>query len=113
MEGIFATQNEEIHRRLKRPIAHLYSLSYLLSFEPYVDTALKVFIEQIEKRFANNGAIAKKENICDLSAWLQMLAFDVMGELTFSRRFGFMESGSDIDAAMSDLWNNSQKTALV
>lgn len=92
-------------------------MTYLLSFEPYVDTALKVFTEQIDKRFASKAPkdpkIKSKENICNLSQWLQMLAFDVMGELTFSQRFGFMESGSDIDGAMNDLWNNSQKTAIV
>lgn len=69
--------------------------------------ALRVFIEQIERRFEQN------ESTFDLSKWLQMLAFDVMGELTFSHRFGFMESGEDIDGAMSDLWRNSQKMALV
>lgn len=89
-------------------------MSNLLSFEPYVDTALKVFLEQIEKRFTGNSENATGTgNICELSLWLQMLAFDVMGELTFSHRFGFMESGSDIDGAMNDLWNNSQRTALV
>lgn len=107
IEGIFATQNEAIHRQLKRPIANVYSMSNLLSFEPYVDMALRVFIEQIDRRFEQN------ETTFDLSKWLQMLAFDVMGELTFSHRFGFMESGEDIDGAMSDLWRNSQKMALV
>ncbi|GAD92452.1 pisatin demethylase [Paecilomyces variotii No. 5] len=114
VEGIFATQNEAIHRQLKRPIANVYSMRNLLSFEPYVDKALKVFLEQIEKRFTSSSKdVTGTGDICDLSLWLQMLAFDVMGELTFSHRFGFMESGSDIDGAMNDLWKNSQKTALV
>lgn len=113
MEGIFATQNEAIHRQLKRPISNLYSMSNLLSFEPYVDTGIRVFLEQIEKRFIGSDDGTGKPIPCDLSRWLQMLSFDLMGELTFSHRFGFMEKGGDIDGAMEDLWNNSQKTALV
>lgn len=117
VEGIFTTQNEAIHRQLKRPIANIYSMTYHLSFEPYVDTALKAFTEQIDERFASkapqDSATKGKQNICDLSQWLQMLAFDVMGELTFSHRFGFIESGSDIDGAMDDLWKNSHRNAIV
>ncbi|EFE42798.1 cytochrome P450 oxidoreductase, putative [Trichophyton verrucosum HKI 0517] len=115
VEGIFATQNEAIHRALKRPISNVYSMSHLVSFEPYVDTAMKVFCEQLESRFAKteSGSGSGKTIPCDFGQWLQMFAFDVMGELTFSHRFGFMEKGEDIDGVMAELWSTLQKTALV
>ncbi|KAL1968624.1 hypothetical protein VTN77DRAFT_1450 [Rasamsonia byssochlamydoides] len=78
-----------------------------------VDTTMRVFTEHVEKRFVNTDDGTGRPIPCNFSQWLQILAFDVVGELTFSHRFGFMESGSDIDGAMADLWNNSQKTALV
>ncbi|PVI03916.1 hypothetical protein DM02DRAFT_652151 [Periconia macrospinosa] len=40
VESIFPIRNEAIHYRLKRPIANVYSMNNLLSFEPYVDTGL-------------------------------------------------------------------------
>lgn len=115
VEGIFATQNEAIHRALKRPISNVYSMSHLVSFEPYVDTAMKVFCEQLESRFAKteSGSGSGKTIPCDFGQWLQMFALDVMGELTFSHRFGFMEKGEDIDGVMAELWSTLQKTALV
>lgn len=32
----------------------------------------------------------------DLGAWLQWYAFDVIGAITFQRRFGFMEKREDV-----------------
>lgn len=90
-------------------------MSHLVSFEPYVDTAMRVFCEQLESRFAKaeSGSGSGKTIPCDFGQWLQMFAFDVMGELTFSHRFGFMEKGEDIDGVMAELWSTLQKTALV
>ena len=113
VEGIFATQNEMIHRNLKRPISNTYSMSHLLSFEPYVNTTMRMFLEQLEARFVQRKDVGGKNNPCNLSQWLQMFAFDVIGELTFSHAFGFLESGKDIDGAMADLWNTLTKLSLV
>lgn len=60
-------------------------MSNLISFEPYVNTTVFYFFNQIDKLFVQTG------DICDLGTWLQMFAFDVMGELTFSKRLGFLE----------------------
>ena len=73
----------------------------LISFEPYVDTTIFYFFNQIYKRFGQTG------DICDLGTWLQMFAFDVMGELTFSKRLGFLERAGDIDGIMTSIWNHS------
>ena len=105
--GIFAAQDETIHRALKKPISGAYSMSTLLSFEPYVDSTMKVFCEQLESRFM------EKETPLDFDKWLQMFAFDVIGELTFSRRLGFLESGEDINHVMANIWETFKKTSLV
>lgn len=105
--GIFAAQDEEIHRALKRPISGAYSMSTLVSFESYVDTTMEVFCTQLDKRFARNN------EICDLGKWLQMFAFDVIGELTFSKRLGFLETGEDINGVMGAIWGAFKQTSLV
>jgi hypothetical protein len=38
-----------------------------------------------------------------LSSWLQWYALDVIGCITFQRRFGFMEQRRDVDHMMRDL----------
>lgn len=65
---IFATQDEMLHRMLKRPIAAVYSMSNLVSFEPLVDRTIDVFRQELDRRFVHQG------NACDLDAWLQYFA---------------------------------------
>jgi hypothetical protein len=57
MPGLFATQDEDLHRMLKKPIAGTYSMTNLVSFEPFVDSTIHVFFEQLDKRFLKTGAI--------------------------------------------------------
>lgn len=65
---IFATQDEMLHRMLKRPIAAVYSMSNLVSFEPLVDRTIEVFRHELDRRFVVPGIA------CDLDAWLQYFA---------------------------------------
>jgi Cytochrome P450 len=78
-----------------------------VSFEPYIDSTISVLIEQFDKRFV------KGQEVCDLGKWLQMFAFDVMGEITFSKRLGFLESGHDIGGLMEHIWHYFKKTSPV
>ncbi|KAF2678715.1 benzoate 4-monooxygenase cytochrome P450 [Lentithecium fluviatile CBS 122367] len=104
--GIFAAQDEEIHRTLKRPVSGAYSMSTLVSFESYVDSTMDVFCTQLDARFAHDS------KICDLGKWLQMFAFDVIGELTFSKRLGFLETGEDVNGVMGSIWGAFKQTSL-
>ena len=92
---------------LKRPIAGIYSMSNLMSFETYVDTTISFFFAQLDKLFVETG------DVCDLGTWLQMFAFDVMGELTFSKRLGFMDRVEDVDGIMASIWHYFQKASPV
>lgn len=104
---MFATQDEKLHRLLKRPIASTYSMSNLVSFEKYVDSTMSFFFEQLDRRFVQTG------QICDFGVWIQMFAFDVIGEITFSKRLGFLERAEDVDGIMAGTWNHFEYTAPV
>ena len=73
-------------------------MSNMVSFEPYVDKTIEAFFTQLDQRFVETG------KSCDLGQWLQMFAFDVMGEITFSKRLGFLDQGQDIDGVMESIW---------
>ncbi|KAH7322542.1 cytochrome P450 [Stachybotrys elegans] len=107
LPGLFATQDEGIHRMLKRPIGGIYSMSNLTSFESLVDATIEAFMEQLDKRFVKTRAV------CDWGLWLQYFAFDVVGEITFSTRLGFLEHGKDIDGIMDSIWRWFQYVAVV
>jgi hypothetical protein len=75
-------------------------MSTLVQFEPLVDSTTTIFLNQLSARYANK---VDPDEVCDLGAWLQYYAFDVIGELTFSRRLGFVDRGVDVDGIIHDL----------
>ncbi|KAJ9660306.1 hypothetical protein H2198_002614 [Neophaeococcomyces mojaviensis] len=97
LENIFNTTREDFHAAIKRPVAHAYSMTSLVQYEPFVDTTSQLFCRKLAQEFAETG------RVCDLGAWLQYYAFDVIGEITFSKKFGFLETGTDVQGIIADV----------
>ncbi|KAL4987378.1 cytochrome P450 [Aspergillus falconensis] len=95
---VFATRDEHIHRTMKQPVAAIYSMSNLVSFEPYVKSTIEYFFSRLDSLFVGTG------EVCNFGLWLHLFASDVMGEITFSRRLGFLETGSDMENVMANNW---------
>lgn len=100
LHGLFNTTDETFHAKLRRSVANSYAMTTLVQFEPLVDSTTVIFLEQLEQRFADRPG---EEGVCDFGTWLQYYAFDVIGELSFSKRFGFVEKGKDIDNIIGSL----------
>jgi Cytochrome P450 len=81
-------------------VAHAYSLSTLVTYEPLVDSTTAVFLARLDELFADTY------DVCDFGTWLQYFAFDVIGELTFSKRLGFLETGTDVENIMASIGAN-------
>ncbi|KAL4940291.1 hypothetical protein BDV06DRAFT_213603 [Aspergillus oleicola] len=102
---VFATRDEHIHRTMKQPIAAIYSMSNLVSFEPYVKSTIEYFFARLDELYVSTG------ETCNFGLWLHLLASDVMGEITFSRRLGFLETGGDMEGVMESNWRFFVKAA--
>jgi hypothetical protein len=72
-------------------------MSSMVSYEPLVDSTTRVFLSQTERLFSDTGAV------CNFSRWLQFYAFDVIGEITWSKRLGFVEKNEDVDGVVEFL----------
>lgn len=46
---------------------------------------------------------AQNDHIIQLSSWVQYFAFDVMGTLSFSKRYGFLDEGADVGNMLSNI----------
>lgn len=101
------TTDEAVHAAMKRPIASAYSLSTLKDFEPLIDSTTAVFLSRLDELFASTG------KICDLGNWLQWYAFDVIGELTFSKRLGFLERGEDVEGVCEAVGRNFGRCSVL
>jgi hypothetical protein len=102
LPSLFSTTSESFHASLRRCVNSAFSMSTLIQYEPFVDSTTVLFLSQTEKIYAEKG------EACDFSRWLQFYAFDVIGEMTYSKRHGFLEENKDIDGIVgyiSSLFN--------
>ncbi|KAL9085052.1 MAG: hypothetical protein Q9165_007793 [Trypethelium subeluteriae] len=83
---IFAERNEKVHASQRKLVSRPYAMEVLKDLEPYVDTAIEVFMRKMD---------SLKGQSIDMGNWIALFAFDVIGEITFSKSFGFMEAGQD------------------
>ncbi|KAL8850366.1 MAG: hypothetical protein Q9221_004686 [Calogaya cf. arnoldii] len=102
---VFGTRDEDLHRKMRRPIANLYSVANLTNLEPLVLSTMQRFFARLDELFTD------KPEEFDLCQWLQFFTFDVMGEVTFSHRLGFLENGGDIEGVMENNWKYFQMAA--
>src|SRR3569833_4326537 len=65
--------------------------------EPFADNTTKLFLKRTETLFADNP------DGCDFTRRLQFYAFDVIGEITYTKRLGFIEKNEDIDVFVAYL----------
>ncbi|KAF2211967.1 hypothetical protein CERZMDRAFT_97885 [Cercospora zeae-maydis SCOH1-5] len=83
----FTDLDESLHSVRRRLLSNVYSMSSVLESEAHVDVCTELFMARLSK-FAANG------QVLDLGMWLQMYAFDIIGELFFGQAFGFMETSN-------------------
>ncbi|KAF5589473.1 cytochrome P450 monooxygenase [Fusarium pseudocircinatum] len=94
MESMFTTTDPEEHKSLKRPVAQKFSMTSLRTLEYLVDPCSEIF---------SRSMLDLQGQVVDLGAWCQWYAFDVIGAITFSKRFGFMEHRKDINNVISGI----------
>ena len=84
---------QHIHKQ--RNLSAGYTLSNIIQSEPYIDKLLDLFQSRLDV-LAGSGSPVRFEH------WLNYLAFDIVGEVTFSKQFGFLEQGRDIGDAIKN-----------
>lgn len=107
MLAVFNTQDESMHKRIKSPIAPLFSLSNAMMFENLVEDVLTCLSNQLETRFISCGSVF------DFGEWLQYFAFDVMGTMSFSKRYGFLDKGHDVQGMLGAIFGFMKNAAPV
>lgn len=73
--NLFIEKSAAIHSALRRKVASMYSMSSLMSYEPFVVNCISLFQDRLLEKVTSGEEI-------DLAVWLQYYAFDVIGEIT-------------------------------
>ncbi|OHE92206.1 hypothetical protein CORC01_12500 [Colletotrichum orchidophilum] len=104
MPSMFTTTNAEVHKALKRPVAQKYSMTSIRTLEYLVNPCTQMFTDAMTDL---------QGQVVDLGTWVQWYAFDVIGAITFSRRFGFMETRSDVNNVIAGIEGGLEYGGLV
>jgi cytochrome P450 len=94
------------HAETRKRFQNLYSMTSLVSYEPFVDECADTFAQRLTEIAASGGSI-------NMGHWFQCYAFDVIACITYSRRFGFLDSGEDIDGTIAALDKTMTYSTLV
>ncbi|KAF2796776.1 putative cytochrome P450 [Melanomma pulvis-pyrius CBS 109.77] len=79
-------QNPDEHRRMKSSLSAAFSTKALLEQEYIVNRVIDSFVDKI-------GSEVKAKGHVDMAKWFEMMAFDLMGEMTFGESFQCIENG--------------------
>jgi cytochrome P450 len=72
-------------------------MNSLMGLEPLVSEVIENFLDRTDQLFVDTN------QSCDFARWLQYFAFDVVGQITYSRQHGFIEKNEDIDGIITFL----------
>lgn len=100
LKTLFTSTDERFHSKLRRAVSNAYAMTSLVQFEPLVDSTTTEFLKQLKQRYADK---ADGAGVVDFGAWLQYYAFDVICELTYTKRMGFVDRGQDVENIISSL----------
>ncbi|TKX26047.1 cytochrome P450 monooxygenase-like protein 11 [Elsinoe australis] len=91
LSNVFSTRDENWHTGMTKPVHPVFTMTNVLRFESLMTGIIQYFMKRIDDQFVSTG------KSCDIGLWLHLLAWDIIGEATFSRNLGFLEKGQDID----------------
>lgn len=103
---IFTETREHVHAQKKRVANVPYSMAAMQQLAPFIDDTIEQLVTKFEGFAENPGQV-------DLGDWLHYFAFDVLGEVAFSRKFGFLDAGFDVENAIKTIDNSQWYNGII
>lgn len=103
---LFPDRDIKRHAETRKRFQAMYSMSSLVSYEGYVDDCAEIFSQRLGE-FSENG------QVLNMGHWFQFYAFDVIGAITYSQRFGFLDRGEDIGGLVEALHDMMRYSSLI
>lgn len=108
LHNLFSTQDKALHATVKRHVGALFSQNGIQSCEPHIDSTIELMLERLNSMVKESGSVR-----IDASAWMQYWAFDTIGEITFSKKLGFLATGTDVGGLCAQNHHNMTYFGLV
>jgi cytochrome P450 len=94
---IFTEVREWKHAQMKRFAATPYSLANMQKMTRSIEDVVALLVDTLK--------VFQETESVDLGNSLHWFAFDVLGEVAFSRRFGFLAEGKDVEGQIKSIDN--------
>ena len=93
-EVLFSGLDVKWHDRQRRLINSAFSMTQMVKYEPWVDDNIALFIQQLRKQFVAKEGPGATMNVME---WATYFSLDLIYEITFGERIGFVEEGRDVN----------------
>lgn len=98
---LFSSPDQIWHRQLRKSIGTAFTVSAVARYEYLVDNTVQIYLDILDKRYSVKGETGCAHPTFDLHTSLLHFAFDVIGDLTYGTRHGFIESGEDLNGIIN------------
>lgn len=111
---LFADQDIRRHAENRKIFQNVYSMSSMVSYEPFVDRCADLLAARLREIADGVGGGGRERGAgeLDMAHWFQAYAFDVVACVTFGSRFGFLDRGEDVFSMMAQLHSVVRYSAL-
>ncbi|TGO46446.1 hypothetical protein BCON_0325g00140 [Botryotinia convoluta] len=92
IKTVFGIQTNEMHSQMLRPVQKLYKMGHILTLEPLVDNTINHLFRRLDELFVDGSNAG---TTCKIDEWMVFFAWDVIGQVTFSRSMGFLDAAYD------------------
>ncbi|KAL3433256.1 cytochrome P450 [Aspergillus tetrazonus] len=76
-------------------VASAYTLSNVIKSERYMNEMISLMLDKFDQ-------FSDKQQSVEFDHWFNYLAFDIVGEVVFSQRFGFIKGGKDMGDSIAN-----------
>lgn len=74
-KNLFNDLDPKSHSDLRRKVASAYSMSSLVSYEPYVDESTTILLQRLSE-------LASSGQVFNMGKWFQCYAFEMIGKIS-------------------------------
>lgn len=99
LASLFSATDNKYHAKIRKGMVSTYALSTIVKFEPLIDDTISTFLKELDQRYVDS---ILPDVECDFGTWLHYFAFDVIGQLCFKTKIGFLENATDVEGIISN-----------
>ncbi|KAF2240729.1 putative cytochrome P450 pisatin demethylase [Trematosphaeria pertusa] len=104
--SLFPDRHIRRHAEARKRFQRMYSMSEMVNYEGFVNACARIFDQRLREFTSTRDGV-------DMAHWFQCYAFDVIGDVTYSARFGFLDDGKDKSDLLTALHRTQVYSTLI